>query len=81
MTPATGGEKGMTGAERARRHKAKLQQAGLVQVNVWVPVGSVESIQRAAELMRAHPTYEIGRLVDTKTGRLSGLKAKGNTAP
>jgi hypothetical protein len=64
----------MSPAERARRHKAKLIESGLVQVNLWVPAGCVAELQRAAELMRENPELRIARLASQKTGKLCGLK-------
>ena len=64
----------MTSTERQRRFKANMAAAGLVQVNIWVPAGSVADVQRAAELMRAAPHLTVARLGDTRTGRLVGMK-------
>lgn len=63
----------MTSAERARRHKAKLAEAGMVQINLWVPAGAAGDLQRAAELIRANPLLSVARLVNRQTGRLCGL--------
>jgi hypothetical protein len=68
----------MTNAERQRRFKAKQQDLGFVQVNVWVPPGSVVDIQRAAEIMRESPHLTVARLVDPTTGKLVGLKRKAS---
>ncbi len=65
----------MTNAERQKRHRAKLQETGLVQVNLWVPAGAVADLQRAADLIRANPDLSVARLVNRVTGKLSGLKA------
>lgn len=67
----------MTNAERQRAFKARQAAAGLVQCNVWVPASAVADVNRAAELMCARPQLTIGRLVDTQTGRLVGLKSLG----
>lgn len=66
----------MTSAERARRHKAKLVEAGMVQINLWVPAAAAADIQRAGELIRANPLLSVARLVNTQTGRLVGLRTK-----
>jgi hypothetical protein len=70
----TSNEAGMTNVERARRFKSRMVAAGLVQVNIWVPAAAVADVQRAAELMRAHPHLTVARLADRQTGKLTGLK-------
>jgi hypothetical protein len=67
----------MTNAERQRRFKDKQREAGLIQVNVWVPPSCKAEIERAAELIRANHALTVARLVDTKTGKLVGLKRPG----
>ena len=64
----------MSGAERARAHKARMVEQGLTQINVWVPMAAAPEIMRAAELLRDNPDLRIARLVSTKTGKLRGLK-------
>ena len=64
----------MTSAERQRRFKATMAAKGFVQINVWVPQIAVPDMQRAAELMRNDPTLTVARLMNTKTGRLVGMK-------
>lgn len=64
----------MTNAERQAALKARRAKAGIVQVNVWVPQSAVADMQRAAELCRADPELTIARLVNTRTGKLRGLK-------
>jgi hypothetical protein len=64
----------MTNAERARRHKERQADRGLVQFNVWLPARVVAEFKRAAELVTETPYLTIGRLTDTRTGRLKGLK-------
>lgn len=66
----------MTNAERQRRFKARLSEAGFVQVNLWVTPESKADFERAAELVRGRPGLTVARLVDIATGRLIGLKAK-----
>lgn len=61
-------------AERARRRRVKMTEAGLVQCNVWVPRGAEDEIRRAAELICANPDLRVSRLTDAKTGRMKGLK-------
>ncbi len=73
-----GGEvarRGLSNAERQRRHKVKMAEAGFVQVNVWVPASAAPDLQRAAEIMREFPGLTVGRLFNPRTGRLVGLKA------
>jgi hypothetical protein len=64
----------MSNAERQRRHKSKLAESGLVQVNVWLPAGAVADFQRAAEIVRQNRKLTVARLVNVETGRLVGLK-------
>lgn len=70
----------MTGAERQARYRAKRENAGLVQVNVWLPPAAAADLQLAAELMRANPELSIARLVDRVTGRLVGLRTAAKKA-
>lgn len=65
----------MTNAQRQARLKAKRAELGLVQCNLWVPVSAVPELQRAAALLRDNPALAIARLVDTRTGKLRGLKS------
>lgn len=65
---------GLTSAERARAHKARLAERGFVQCNIWVPAHVVADFNRAAELCRTDPTLTLARLVNRETGRLLGLK-------
>lgn len=64
----------MTNAQRQQSLRNRRIEAGLVQVNVWVPVGAVADIQRAAELLRAEPELTVARLMDKRTGKLRGLR-------
>lgn len=64
----------MSPAQRQAALKARRIEAGLVQCNLWVPAGCVAELQRAAELMRSNPALLVARLVDTRTGKLRGLK-------
>jgi hypothetical protein len=65
----------MTNAERQRRHKAKLSEAGFVQVNLWLPLAAVPSFQQAAERCRENGALSVARLVNADNGKLAGLKA------
>jgi hypothetical protein len=71
----------MTNAERQARLKAKRADAGLVQINLWVPAGAADELMRAAELMRANPDLRVARLVNRATGKLTGLKPAAKSAP
>ena len=64
----------MTATERQRLLKARRIEAGMVQLNMWVPASAVADFQRAAELIRDDPALAVARLVDTRTGKLKGLK-------
>jgi hypothetical protein len=64
----------MTSTQRAARLKERRAEAGLVQCNLWVPAGALAELKRAAELSRENPNLAVARLVDTRTGRLRGLK-------
>jgi hypothetical protein len=62
------------GAERAARFRESMAAQGYVQVAMWVPAAAVADMNRAAQLMRENPKLTVGRLTDTTTGRLRGLK-------
>ena len=64
----------MTSAQRQTRFRRKLAELGYVQVNVWVPASAAPGFKRAAELASENPDLEIGRMVDTRTGKLRGMK-------
>lgn len=64
----------MTAAQRQKAFKARMAEAGLVQINVWAPAGALPQVQQAAELMRDNPELTIDRLVNTRTGRLVSLR-------
>lgn len=64
----------MTNAERQAALKARRAKAGMVQINLWLPASAVADMQRAAELCRADPELTVARLVNTRTGKLRGLK-------
>jgi hypothetical protein len=64
----------MTATERQAIFRKRQAAAGLVQCNLWVPEGAVAELQRAAELLRENPALRVARLVNTRTGKLSGLK-------
>ena len=53
-----------------------MADAGMVQLNFWVPVAALADVKRAGELMRANPHLTVGRLVDSRTGKFVGLKEK-----
>jgi hypothetical protein len=66
----------MTNTERQAKHRAARDAAGLVQCNVWLPAGAVAEFKVAAELIRDNPHLAVARLVDTRTGKLRGLKPR-----
>lgn len=63
-----------TGAKRAAELKARKAAQGLIQVNVWVPVGAGIAIREAAEIMRANASARGLRVVNTDTGRIISRK-------
>lgn len=64
----------MSNAERQAALKARRAKQGLVQLNLWVPASAVSELKRAAEMICADPNLAVARLVDTRTGKLKGLK-------
>jgi hypothetical protein len=64
----------MTGTERQAKLRQAREETGMVQCNVWLPVSAVADVKQAAALIRANPALTVARLVDTRTGRLRGLK-------
>jgi hypothetical protein len=71
----------MTNAERQRKHRQRLTDAGLVQVNLIVPPHAVADLQRVAELLRANPDLTVARLASLTTGKLSGIKRGPGMSP
>jgi hypothetical protein len=59
--------------ERQRRFKARQAEAGLTQVNVWLPKFAAPEFKQAAEAICADPTLRLGSLVSTGTGRFVSL--------
>lgn len=66
----------MTATERRTRFRHKMADAGLIQINVWVPPHAAADIQRAAEMIRENPDLTIARLVSGATGKLVGLRRR-----
>lgn len=66
----------MTNAERQARHRARQKEDGLVQLNLMIPMHAVADFMRAAELVRANRALTVGRLTDTRSGKLRGLKGE-----
>jgi hypothetical protein len=64
----------MTNRQRQTLLRARRAEDGLVQCNLWVPEGAIPELRRAAELIRENPALAVARLVDTRTGKLRGLK-------
>lgn len=60
--------------DRVRAWRARLLEQGFVPVTVIVPAECAPSLQEAAEVMRHHPHLHVARLVDTKSGKLVGLR-------
>ena len=65
---------GLTSTERARQFKERQIAKGLVQCNVWVHAEQASEIKHAADLMLANPELRVARLMNVRTGRLTGLK-------
>jgi hypothetical protein len=61
-------------ADRARRRRAKLSESGIVQLNLWVPVGAAADMRLAAEIMREAPHLRLGPLRDPVSGKFVGLR-------
>ena len=61
---------------RQRAFKDRMADAGMVQLNFWVPAAALADVKRAGELMRANPHLTVGRLVDPRSGKFVGLKEK-----
>jgi hypothetical protein len=66
--PTTPG--GLTNAQRQQRKRERLEAAGLVQCNVWVPQAAVAELRLLAEILRAHPHLLPGPLRDPVWGKL-----------
>ena len=72
----------MSDSERRRAHNAARQakwraeraQHGMKQLTILVPVSAIPELKRAVELIVAEPHLAVARLVDTRTGRLRGLR-------
>ena len=72
----------MSDSERRRAHNAARQAKfragraaeGMKQLTILVPVSAIPEFKRAAELVAADPKLTVARLVDTRTGRLRGLR-------
>lgn len=64
-----------TGAERQRRRRERLEQAGLAQCSLWVPVACLAELQQQAELLRAFPHLLPGPLRDPISGRLVSARS------
>jgi hypothetical protein len=65
---------GVSNADRQRAFQIARNKAGFVKCAVWIPPAAIAEFQRAAELARHDPKLTIGRMVDTETGKLRGLK-------
>jgi hypothetical protein len=65
---------GTSNSERQRAFKHGMNKAGFVQCAVWITPAALAEFQRAAELVRQDTGLTIGRMVDTRTGKLRGLK-------
>jgi hypothetical protein len=59
-----------TRASRARRFRDKLSANGMVQLNLWVPVGAADDMRILAAIMREHPHLRPGPLRDPVSGKL-----------
>jgi hypothetical protein len=64
----------VSGAERIKRHRAKQLAEGLTQVNIVVPLHVAAEFQLAAERCRDDRALTLARLVNTRSGKLEGLK-------
>jgi hypothetical protein len=57
-------------ARRQRRKRERLEAAGLVQCNVWIPAAAVAELRLLAEILRAYPHLLPGPLRDPVSGKL-----------
>lgn len=53
--------------------KARMAEAGFVQLQLWVPAETTADMQQAADSLRMHDGLTVARLVDVRTGRLCGI--------
>ena len=74
--PSTVPVKVWKSALRQRAFKDRMADAGMVQLNFWVPAAALADVKRAGELMRANPHLTVERLVDARSGKFVGLKEK-----
>jgi len=70
------GEREVTNAERQASFKNRQTQAGLVQLNVWVPANAEPETRAAIARLCADRDLRIARLMSVKTGRLTGLAGR-----
>ena len=75
--PADGGVSRHTNAQRQQRKRARLEAAGLVQCNLWVPVSAVAELRLLAAILRAHPHLLPGPLRDPVSGKLVSARSIG----
>lgn len=64
----------MTSAQRQRQFKARQEELGLVQCNVWVPAHTFADVQTLAQLLRDNPDLTVGPLRNQRTGKLRALR-------
>jgi hypothetical protein len=64
-------------AQRQQRKRERLEAAGLVQCNVWVPASAAAELRLLAELLRAHPHLLPGPLRDPVSGKLVSARNVG----
>lgn len=62
----------MTNKERQARFKARQAEAGLMQLNHWVPEAQLEDLKRLAKLLCDNPDLELASapLRSISTGRV-----------
>ena len=68
------GRKRADAAARQAKWRADRAAQGMVQITVMVHSTAVPELKRAVELMATDPHLAVARLVDTRTGRLRGLR-------
>lgn len=62
----------MSNVERQARFKARQAEAGLMQLNHWVPASQIEDLKRLAKRLCENPDLEISSapLRSISTGRV-----------
>jgi hypothetical protein len=57
-------------AKRQREYKARMAEAGFVQINVWVRPSQASKLQLLAQAMRENEDLAAGPATNVVTGRM-----------